>query len=93
MYLLCTLTESLFGSPPFASKTIEELEEKLLDTKPIEVSYSCFPVYLQVFSTATSRLKRQCNTSLGQSYQEWVERDDQWCRQMHYQLHWHNIHI
>lgn len=42
MYLLCTLTESLFGSPPFASKTIEELEEKLLDTKPIEVSYSCF---------------------------------------------------
>ena len=32
--------ESLFGVPPFASKTLEELEIKLLDTKPVEVSYS-----------------------------------------------------
>lgn len=38
MYLLGTLTEFLFGSPPFASKTLEELEKKLLDTKPVEVS-------------------------------------------------------
>lgn len=30
--------EALFGTPPFASKTLEELEMKLLDTKPIEVS-------------------------------------------------------
>ena len=30
--------ECLFGAPPFASKTLEELEIKLLDTKPVEVS-------------------------------------------------------
>ena len=33
-----TCIESLFGAPPFASKTLEELEIKLLDTKPVEVS-------------------------------------------------------
>jgi serine/threonine-protein kinase ULK/ATG1 len=31
------LFESLFGAPPFASKTLQELEIKLLDTKPVEI--------------------------------------------------------
>ena len=37
MYICVFSVESLFGSPPFASKTFEELEKKLLDTKPVEV--------------------------------------------------------
>ncbi|CAI8025547.1 Serine/threonine-protein kinase ULK3 [Geodia barretti] len=31
------LFESLFGAPPFASETLEELEIKVLDTKPVEI--------------------------------------------------------
>ena len=32
-------TESLFGAPPFASETLEELEMKVMDTKPVEVRF------------------------------------------------------
>lgn len=38
LYMYVLPVEALFGTPPFASKTLEELEMKLLDTKPIEVS-------------------------------------------------------
>ena len=33
------LIEALFGSAPFASETLEELQLKVLDGKPIEVCY------------------------------------------------------
>ena len=34
----CCLTEALFGQPPFASKSFNELEEKILSKDPIKVS-------------------------------------------------------
>ena len=36
--MMSLLPESLFGAPPFASETLEELEMKILDTKPVEVN-------------------------------------------------------
>ena len=37
-FLIFLVTESLFGMAPFASETFDELEEKVLDSTPIEVS-------------------------------------------------------
>jgi len=37
--LCCTLLlpECLFGRPPFTSKTVRELEDRIYDTTPVEV--------------------------------------------------------
>lgn len=35
-------TETLFGRPPFASKSYGELEEKIRSNQPIEVRFKCY---------------------------------------------------
>ena len=37
MYLFFFLLECLFGRAPFASRTFKELENKIWDSKPVEV--------------------------------------------------------
>ena len=38
-YKCVLVSECLFGRAPFASRSIEELELKIKDTKPIEVQF------------------------------------------------------
>ena len=44
---LCTL-EALFGMAPFASHTMEELEDKVLDQKPVEVGLRMILMYVYI---------------------------------------------
>ncbi|CAE1175698.1 ULK3 [Acanthosepion pharaonis] len=39
IYSMTELQECLFGQAPFASKSFQELEEKIIDSKPIELPY------------------------------------------------------